>query len=388
MVLIFNVYLTDSPGNPYVSLDRRLLKQHSKLDITKYSLCSLASMYKWTKVLVNIECDPAVYNQEQVNKLPEFVYSTFRDVDIVFSPTRIKYQKDWKNLYNSINSDFVFLLCNHDHIFLDSNNDYLEEMITEARKQIDRNPTIMMSHWPEIIRCAKSGYIELSEEYPRQLNKNYKHTTYGLCQDGVFVESLNIITKELYYNWFFTGDWGDITLPRADGLHGHTNLVALREQLNIPLPTQLAITPYKEQLRHFDGYMHQLISNNICPSLEIPTNFFESNIKIRYGYDDYKEGWVNINPKKENYRADNLDGADYKITMEDIPLFWNSRIIEIDVHPEINEEEMIQYRLHSVLKMVYSDDRYTPYIDAETEERVLNLYLKSYKNYIISNEAK
>lgn len=388
MVLIFNVYLTDSPGNPYVSLDRKLLKQYSKLDVTKYSLCSLAVACKWTRVLVNIECDPAIYAQKDIDGLPNFVKGVFKDTDIVFSPIRVKYQNDWKNLHKQINSDFVFLLCNHDHIFLDSDTSYLNDMIAAARQQIDKHPTIMMSHWPELIRCAKSGYIDLSETYPRQLNKKYEHASYGITQEGVYVESFNIITKELYYNWFFTGNWPDVPLPRADGLHGHTNLVSLREDLGIPLPTQVAITPYKEQLRHFDGYMHQRIDNNKCPSLDIPTGFFQSNIKIRYGYSDYKENWVNINPKKENYRAFNLDGTDYKTTMQDIPLFWNGRVSEVDINPEVNEEEMIQYRLYSVLKMVYSDERYTPYIDAETEERVLNTYLKNYKNYRLDDEAK
>ena len=80
-------------------------------------------------------------------------------------------------------------------------------------------------------------------------------------------------------------------------------------------------------------------------------------MRIRYGYDDYKEGWVNINPTAEKYSAvDKTTGADCKITLEDIPLFWTSRIKEMDINVNMNytEEELIQYRLKAVLEMVYT----------------------------------
>jgi hypothetical protein len=127
--------------------------------------------------------------------------------------------------------------------------------------------------------------------------------------------------------------------------------------------------------------MHQNISNNVCPSLDIPSGFFESNIKIRYGYDDRKEGWVNINPKGESYYAYDSSGVDYMLTLEDIPLVWKNKITTIDINPDISEEENIQYRLLKVLNMIYSDERYNPYIDAEVQERVLQQYLIAYKNY-------
>jgi len=42
---------------------------------------------------------------------------------------------------------------------------------------------------------------------------------------------------------------------------------------------------------------------------------------------------------------------------------------------------MIQYRLKDVLSMMYSDVRYNAYLDPEVEEKVLNQYLKTYKQY-------
>ena len=379
MVLLFNVYLTDTSGNPYSGLSRGLLPSYSKLDTTKYSLASLAVAYSWTRAIINVELDPKMYTEAQSIELKEFVEKEFKGVEVLFSSKRVKFQQEWKDLYEKINSDLILLVCNHDHIFIDSSRETLEEVV---KQEHSKYTTIVMSHWPENIRWAKSGYIELNESKPAKLNSNYKVLDYALSYEGLCIDSLNIVTKQLYYDWFFTGEWGEVGLPRVDGITGlYPDLLTIRKYLGIPLPQQTLIIPYKEQLRHFDGYLHQRIDNNTCPSLNIPEGFFESNIKIRYGYSDYMEGWININPKFDNYKAYSLDGIDYKITLEDLPLVWKDKVADLDINPYVNEEEMIQYRLKNVLSMMYSDGRYNAYLDSEVEQKVLNQYLKVYKQY-------
>ena len=75
MVLLFNVYLTDVPANKLTPWggDRGNLPQRSKLDITKYTLASLAVAYPWTKVIINIELDPNRYSLEDNNLLGDFI---------------------------------------------------------------------------------------------------------------------------------------------------------------------------------------------------------------------------------------------------------------------------------------------------------------------------
>ena len=91
-----------------------------------------------------------------------------------------------------------------------------------------------------------------------------------------------------------------------------------------------------------------------------------------------------MDPKISNYYASDKHGTDDKITLEDLPLFWKSKIVEVDSNPNINEEEMIQYKLQSILQMVYSDERYNPYIDDETQQKVLDTYLLTHKQYKIA----
>jgi|TARA_R110000782_G_scaffold153248_1_gene245743 hypothetical protein len=379
MVLLFNVFLTVSKANQNVIYDRGNLPNNSKLDITKYSLASLAKAYPWSKAIINIELDSNCYSEEDNKNVYDFITKEFKDIEFVYSSKRCELQKEWQALYNVINSDLIFYLGNHDHIFIDSDNSYLKDLVKIAKKY--KNSTIVTSHFPENIRWAKSGYIELNETTPRKLNNGYKINDNYLSYEGICIDSLNIITKSLYYDWFFTGNWGDeVKLPRTDGIGG-IDLLKIRNYLGVNLPPQKIIIPYKEQLRHFDGYMHQRITNDTCPSLTVPDGFFENKIKVRYGYNDYKKGWVNINPQNQNYYASDKNGVDDKITLDDLPLFWKEKIIDIDINSNINEEEMIQYKLQSRLQMVYSDERYNPYVDDEIQQKVLDTYLLTHKQY-------
>lgn len=379
MVLLFNVFLTPSPANSNLNLERGNLRSYSKVDITKYSLASLAVAYKWKRAILNIELGEE-YIQEADN-LEKYVIDLFKGVDVHYTRKRNITQQDWINTYSQINDETILYLGNHDHIFLDSSTNTLEDIVQVVENSKLDHPTVPVSHWPENIRWGKSGYIELNETFPRQLNANYKVTSYGIEYNSTCIDSLVIINRALYKEWFLKGEWKEGTvLPRTEGIGTYT-LFNIKNSIGSKLPIQTIIIPYKELFRHFDGYMHQNISNNICPSLDIPPGFFESNIKIRYGYSDRKEGWVNINPKGENYYAYDKSGVDYMFTLEDIPLVWRGRIRDIDINTDILEQEDIQHRLLKILNMIYSDERYNPYIDLEVQEKVLQHHLYTYRDY-------
>jgi hypothetical protein len=378
------VYITSTAGNQFFTHSRGNLTSHTKLDITKYSLASLVSAYPWTRAIINVEFD-SNYSQADVNSFEAFVREEFKDIDLMFSRRRCEYQHEWQALYNNINDDFILYLGNHDHIFIDSTNQYFQELVDIIKDEYPNTGTIAISHWPENIRWAKSGYIELDEFHPRQPFENYFATEKYLHFQTNVVDSILVIPKTIYYDWFFTGVWGDLKLPRTDGIGG-ASIPLIRQSLGIPLPKQDVIVPLKEQFRHFDGYTHQRIGNDICPSISIPPGFFESNIHIRFGYEDRKDGWVNLNPTM-NYYAYDTSGADDRITYKDIPTFWKKRIVKVDINPYINEENMIQHRLHAMLNMIYSDPRYNQYIEPNIQQLLLVQHLKTYKNYQLNNNV-
>jgi hypothetical protein len=415
MVLLFNCFITNksSTGGHWerlraqgvigVTQDRGNLRTENKVDIAKYTLSSLATFYPWKRAIIKIQLDGDYYSEENEKDLENFIREEFKGIDLIYSNKRNLIQQDWIDTYSLINDELVHYCCNHDHVALNNSTEYIQQLVENVKNNNENEYiTITYSSWPEFIRLAKSGYMDHYEYVPSEPNKNYKLEENYASYEGYCYDSMHIISKNLYEDWFLNYNWDDvlhlfpphifksnhIELPRTDGV-GIIGLRELRERLlQSPIPTQKIIVPYKELARHFDGYFYQGITNDQVPALDIPLGFFEKNIKIRYGYDDYKEGWTNINPKNPHYYAYDKSGTDYKFTLEEIPLFWRNKISEIDSNPNINEEEIIQYRLKSVLEMIYTDahiypSKYHPYIDKELENNILSEYLKQYPQYQI-----
>ena len=115
-------------------------------------------------------------------------------------------------------------------------------------------------------------------------------------------------------------------------------------------PHNVVYAATKEQFIHFDGYVHVKIGPDVSPPIEIPPGFFEGEMTIRYGFDDRDPDCVNINPAAKLYAGD-VNGADYKFTLGDIPLFWNDRIKEIKIADGIDQIHLQHLRdLHIINK--------------------------------------
>lgn len=374
MILLCNTFITEtkpSIGKGFVF--RENLKSFSNFDIFKYSLASLAVAYPWSKVILKISLDD-IYKPRQ-QELEDFIKNEFENSNLILEWKRNEFQNDWKQTYDLLDNNLIWFYCNHDHIFFDSNNSYLSKLVELIKEE--QLCSIGFSHFPEAVRTIKQGLYS----YPNPIFPYQQDPTYTIEDNYTWVNSINfdsiqIITKELYKKWWFEGEFNHIKLPRPD--YFGIGLAEIK-----PVPVHKTIIPLKEICRHFDGYQHiqPAITNNQCPAIDIPPGFFENDIKIRYGYNDYKEGWVNINPTNPNYYAYDKTGTDYKFTLEDLPLVWKSRISFVDLNPNINEEEFLQYRLKSILEMIYTSEYYI--IDKEVEEKILNEYLKNYPKYQI-----
>ena len=372
MILFCNTFITESKPFGKGHVFRGNLKSFSNFDIFKYSLASLSIAYDWSKVILKISLDD-IYKHKQ-DELEEFIRKEFKNFNLILKWQRNEYQNDWKKDYELLDDNLIWYYCNHDHIFFDSSKDYLAELVNEIKDK--ELCSIGFSHWPESIRTIRQGL------HPYPLNPPQQYPSYKIENNFISVnttnfDSIQIITKDLYYKWWFEGEFNHIKLPRPDFFG-----IGLAEIK--PMPIHKTISPLKEICRHFDGYQHiqPIIDNNQCPAIDIPIGFFENNIKIRYGYDDYKEGWININPKNLYYYAFDKSGTDYKFTLSDLPLIWKDKISVVDSNSEIDEEEMLQYRLKSILEMIHTSDLFP--IDKEVETKILNKYLKIF-NYSLND---
>jgi hypothetical protein len=78
--------------------------------------------------------------------------------------------------------------------------------------------------------------------------------------------------------------------------------------------------------------------------LIIPPGFFEDDIKIRVGYNDHLDGWTTLNPAAQFLYSAHPHGVDYRWVYEDVPLFWQERITEIDLISTYDVDLMRQAR--------------------------------------------
>jgi len=409
MTLLISCFITNKSGNGGlwdrigVTQDRGNLRKENKIDILKYTLASFATAYPWKRVIIKTELDDEYESSESKKDLENFVREEFKDFDLIYSPKRNLIQQDWIDTYELINDEFVFCYCSHDHVMMDNSSEYLQTIIRSVTETYPNQlVTIPLSHWSEFIRNAKykgpgPSYNTHTNITPCELNKNYKLEEYFISSDRPVADSIHIISTSLYKDIFLTGKWDDfyhlyenkifksghIELSRIDGV-GITDIGIIRNLLmKIPLPISKWIIPYRELCRHFDGYFYHGINNKQAPSLEIPPGFFTDEIKIRYGYDNRKDGWVNINPKSENYYAFDKNGTDYKLTIEELPIFWKNRITDIDINPNIDKELLVQYRLKSVLEMIYTSENHNPYIEQQLENKILDKYIKLFPEFTL-----
>jgi hypothetical protein len=369
MIYFCNTFITETKpkiGKGY--LNRGNLRPFNNFDIFKYSLASTSKIYNWSKAILKIELDECYIHRKE--ELSQFIKEEFKNIPLVLDWKRNVYQNDWIESYDLLNDRLIWFYCNHDHIFIDSDNSHLTDIDNKMENDYEEYISMGYSHWPECIRTAKFGGSS-----PPFDSKSYKFEENCITIKNNCFDSIQIITKELYKNWWFKGNFNQYKLPRPD--YFGIGLAEIK-----PVPIHKMYIPIKEQSRHFDGYQHcnPPILNNKCPAIEIPQGFFENQIKIDYGFDSRNPdvSITNFNPTSKDYFADDIKGTDYKWMIEDIPMFWKNRVSKINRNDNIDEETMIQYKIQSVLNFIYFDG--FP-VDSIVEEAIISQYLKVHPSY-------
>jgi hypothetical protein len=303
MIVWINCKITDQRLGKYT---RYHLRDDNRFDIAKYSFASFATLAPVvSKFIFNLTFADGFAGREA--EMEEWLKSIFPEDKLELTWARRDRISEWEDLFNDNQDDLYFVAGQEDHIFMDSDLATIQKGIKIMTEDRDKKSALMMTHYPEAMRGAAvfdTKYVDDWVAYPRQIG-----------------DSMIIIHRELFADYITHVKNNDANrtvfrledLPSA-GLHMTYNVYAST----------------KEQFHHFDGYSHVGIGPEIAPPLEIPPKFFEGEMVIRYGFNDRDENCVNINPFSKLYAGD-ATGADYKFSLEDIPIFWKSRIKEIIV---------------------------------------------------------
>lgn len=341
MILYFDNYITDEPFHPggheglgnVRNSSSDLYSMPSKLDITLYTLASY-SMIKWSKVIIKYE----LQIPSQKNKFEKFVKKLWPKAMIIYG--RSDSQEKFKEsiaLLKSLKDEWIFYAGNNDHPFVAPNKKTLNACLKKAKnfKKKSRFVSLVVSHFSEFLNQPRKGTLNHEIYYSdSKIIEENEYCIVSLFPRGVY-DSIQIVHIDLFTHWFFSGDSKGKLVRRSE------DMVPF-----VKVKNQIVIIPKKELCAHFDGDVHTNkspynIGHDIVPPLFIPTGFFNNNIKISFGYDEYREGWININPVKEKYSfRDNINGADLKIALEDIPLFWKKRIKKIDINPNLDKNKI------------------------------------------------
>lgn len=350
MILFINVFITKNFATSY---DRGHWGVHDRLDVFKYSLASMA-VIPWTKVIIHCQLDEVFKDRRQ--ELDDYIYSIFPNDRISNYHTRIDKQSKWKTAMHEVfaveGDELVWFTCNDDHIFLDYDLDVLnacERRMNELIANGVQHVSTYFSHWPEMLCHASfDGVAEVLEQRREFFEVEW-----------INIDSIQIVSKAVLRHWWFAHEYGDdVFLIRTDG-----NLCNLGpEYIHIHQDLRCrTLIPLREMARHFDGYCRPYMPGgsadiNRCTPMFIPPGFFDAGgIKIAFCKEQRKDGYINVNPVLANYSTVDPAGADCKLMLEDLPLFWRNKIVDIDFGPEVDRQVLIAARNKAVQLVANSE---------------------------------
>ena len=343
MILYFDNLITDTPLFPgiYSELDKiressSNYKFQDRLKVALYCLASHAEI-KWSNVIIKYQLDPE--NKEQKLIFEKFVKKLWPKAYIIYGRSdNISKFRETANLINSLKDEWIFYAGNNDHPFMASDKKILEKCFEEAKKlrKDHEYVSVKYSHFPEPLHMAREGTTLHDIGFPSSKIIYEKKDLIVSSFPQEYFSADQIFSKNLFNHWLFSKDLSPklnpASIKRIDYVYPF--LEKNKRKNNV------VVLPKKELFAHFDGYSQSkgtgyLVPASLVPPLFIPPGFFENKIKIAYGYDELREGWVNINPLKKKYSfEESVNGTDLMITLKDLPLFWKKRIMEIDLNPK------------------------------------------------------
>ena len=339
VILYFDNYITQAgltPGVPIWAAEIRLgpapiYRMPSKLGISLYTLASYAAL-DWSAVLVKYDIEDkgkAGYFESEVRKLfPNAIIIRGR------SDSQAKFQESVK-LLRTMGDEWVFYAGNNDHPFVGPDKKTMAHCLEKATELREKHKFVSIQLSQMLEGLGASDPMSLRHD-GRWVRRGEDGECAWATVKGGFYDAIQVVHIDLLEHWFFSTDISKKRMRffRSDSL-----------EIFINLPEHMVVVPKKEICSHFDGYSHLAMHgfekpDELSPPLLIPPGFFEGKIRIAYGYSDYREGWLNINPSKQLYSFQDKNGTDLKLSLDDFPLFWKSRIEKLDVNPDADLESL------------------------------------------------
>ena len=306
-------------------------RNQSKLDITKYTLASY-SVLPWKKVIIRYEIEDGKRSLDFETYCKELfplciIENERSDTAKKYCDAISKYCDD---------SDLVFFSADNDQPYI-SPKEFPQNLLPIINK-------LSSVHASSSVSFVYSHFTEGINSLSRQ---NMLWGTYcGLTFKKIYEDEICIAVKPSK----FVGD--SMYILKAKSLKEifskapNRGRVVRMEDTGLNLSRQIEqvlIFPKEELCRHYDSSLHRVRTGQtkdpwIQPLLFIPDGFFEKNIHIRYGYDDRKDGFVSINPLFHSTCTLNPSHPELNILLNDLPLFWKSRISEVDINIEMRDK--------------------------------------------------
>ncbi len=346
MILYFDNRITDiqlMPKGSYAELDtiresNSNYKFQDRLAVTMYSLASHADI-PWTDVIIKYELDPEDKKKQKI--FEKFVKKIWPEAKIIYGQSvKISQYREIAKIINNSKDNWIFYAANNDHPFMSPDKEMLNKCLRKAEELTKKHKyvSVVYSHFPEPLHMAREGTTLHDIGFPAsKILEENKDTIVALFPKG-YTTSMQIANKNLFNHWVNGNIPESAPIWKLENVY---NYIPKRKR-----PPQILVLPKRPLFAHFDGYSHNkgtgyLVSASLVPPLFIPPGFFENKIKIAYGYDKMREGWVNINPLKKKYSfEDSVNGTDLMITLKDLPLFWKNRIKEIDINPKADLKKL------------------------------------------------
>ena len=224
-------------------------------DPSKYkNFIQSISEYDWKRVIIYYETDSSE-NIEDFNK------NIFNHTDLIMRNKINSNQQDWIDTYKLLNDDLIWVTSRYDHLFVDNDFDHLKEVLEfRLAGGTDKLASIYLSDW----RYALKKCVIIDHG----LWDGTDHTAPTQAwMTNKECDSFQVVTKELYKEWWLSQDLGDA-------------LVESPEQLN---SAKKFIRPWKVQVpsRELCRHIETITEETNFTDLSLPIGLRKSRL-LRY----------------------------------------------------------------------------------------------------------